>query len=299
MTPSWDLIRSFQVVATTGSLSAASRALGLTQPTVGRHIDLLEAQLHVPLFLRSRDGMQLTDKGIELVEAAQDMRACADGFVRKATGLEQELTGTVRISANEVFGVLILPRLLPGILEANPNIQIELVVSNSATNLLRRDADIAIRMFRPTQNDLIARKLADLPLGLYAHDDYLAQHSAPRQIADLKSHRMIGFDRETSLIEVARAAGLPMTPADFAFRCDNILTHVQAIRAGLGIGVTHHGLARHWPGVVRIMPDLCLPDLELWIACHSDVHLNARIRRVMDLLSKQLKTPYKTARDGP
>ena len=166
---SWDLIRTFQAVAKTGSLSAASRALQLTQPTVGRHVDMLEDALNLPLFVRSREGMTLTQKGADLVAQATEMEKAATGFERHAAGLDEEVTGAVRISANEIIGVMILPRILPKFMQANPGIELELIVSNSAANLLQRDADVAIRMFRPTQNDLVARKITELSLGFYAH----------------------------------------------------------------------------------------------------------------------------------
>jgi DNA-binding transcriptional LysR family regulator len=184
------------------------------------------------------------------------MVTSADGFERRAAGLDENVGGVVRISANEIFGVLILPRILPALMDANPGIEIEVIVSNTAANLLQRDADVAIRMFRPTQNDLIARKITELPLGLFAHRDYLATHEVPKQIVDLKDHRFIGFDRETSLIEVAQKLGDEFTASDFAFRCDNILSHIEAIRSGLGIGVTHQGLAKGWNAVERVLEDV-------------------------------------------
>ena len=289
---SWDYIRTFRAVAQTGSLSAAARALQITQPTVGRHIDLLEEALNMPLFVRSREGMTLTQKGADLAAEAKMMEAAAIGFERHAAGLDEDVTGVVRISANEIFGVMILPRILPGFLQDNPEIEVELIVSNSAANLLQRDADVAIRMFRPTQNDLVARKIAGLPLGFFGHRDYLSAHGEPQTLGDLRSHRLIGMDRETSLIDVGRMLGETFTPRDFAFRCDNILTHIEAIRSGVGIGVTHQGLAAHWPKVDQVLPDIQLPSLDLWIACHSEVRHNKRIRAVMDFLGEALQRPY-------
>lgn len=292
MNYSWDLIRTFQAVAQTGSLSAAARALQLTQPTVGRHIDLLEDALKLPLFVRSREGMALTRKGADLVAEASQMENAATGFERHAAGLDKKMTGVVRISANEIFGVMILPRILPKFMQENPGIEVELIISNSAANLLQRDADVAIRMFRPTQNDLVARKVADLPLGFFGHRDYIRANGEPQTLGDLRSHRVIGLDRETSLIDVGRNLGESFTPKDFAFRCDNILTHIEAIRAGVGIGVTHQGLASYWPDVDQVLPTIQLPSLDLWLACHSEVRHNKRIRIVMDFLGEALQRPY-------
>lgn len=289
---SWDYIRTFRAVAESGSLSAAARALQITQPTIGRHIDLLEDALNMPLFVRSREGMTLTQKGADLVAEATMMETAAIGFERHAAGLDEDVTGVVRISANEIFGVMILPRILPRFLQDNPKIEVELIVSNSAANLLQRDADVAIRMFRPTQNDLVARKIADLPLGFFGHRNYLSAHGEPQTLGDLRSHRFIGMDRETSLIDAGKMLGETFTRSDFAFRCDNILTHNEAIRSGIGIGVTHQGLAAHWSNVDQVLPGIPLPALDLWIACHSEVRHNKRIRAVMDFLGEALQRPY-------
>ena len=289
---SWDFIRSFQAVAETGSLSAAARNLKLTQPTVGRHIDLLEDALNLSLFIRGREGMQLTQKGADLVAEASEMEAAAIGFERRAAGLDEDIKGVVRISANEVFGALIMPRILPDFLQTNPGIELELIVDNTAANLLQRDADVAIRMFRPTQNDVVARKITELPLGLYAHRDYLSEWGVPQSLDDLEEHRFIGLDRETALIDAAKSLGKAFTPSDFVFRSDNIISHMEAIRSGVGIGVTHQGFATCWQDVDRVLDHIDLPPLELWIACHSDVRHNKRIRKVMDFLGRSLKSPY-------
>jgi DNA-binding transcriptional LysR family regulator len=289
---SWDLIRSFHAVAETGSLSAASRLQGLTQPTVGRHIDLLEAELKVPLFTRSRDGMALTPKGEDLFAAAQEVGETATAFERRAAGLDEGVAGTVRISANDIFGVLILPGLIGEFIAANPSVDVELVVSNDASNLSKRDADVAIRMFRPTQNDLVARKITELPLGLFSHRSYLADRPDPVSFDDLRNFVLVGYDRDPSLIEAIRLMGAEFTPSDFKIRTDNILSHIWAIRSGAGIGITHLGLAQRWDGVDRVLPELTLPSLDLWLACHADVRYNKRVRAVMDFLADRLKDPY-------
>ncbi len=289
---SWDHIRTFQAVAENGSLLAASRALGLTQPTVGRHIDLLEAQLGFAVFTRGRDGMRLTRKGSDLIATASEMQATATAFERVATGLEDRVEGTIRISANEIVGALILPDLIAPFLADHPMVEIEIDVSNTASNLLRRDADIAVRMFRPTQNDLIARKVTTLPLGLFAHKRYLDRHPAPTSLDDLKQHVLLGQDRNASLTEAYRTAGLDLKPGDFQFRTDNNIATITAIRAGVGIGPLHIGMAAAWPDVIQVLPDLPSPPLELWLACHADIRHSKRIRLVMEFLAECLKAPY-------
>lgn len=285
---SWDLVRTFEAVARTGSLSAAARDLKLSQPTVGRHIDLIEDQFRMALFIRGREGMQLTEQGADLVASAHELKLSALAFERSAAGADENISGTVRISANDIFGVLVLPHLLADFIHENPDVQVEIAVNNSAANLLQRDADIAVRMFRPTQNDLVARKISNLKLGLYAHKDYLTRHPPPQNLAELRNHNFIGFDRETSLIEVAAGLGEVFEVKDFVLRSDNILTHIEAVRAGVGVGVIQQKLAESWPEVRRVLPFVSLPDLELWIACHSEVRHNKRIRMMMDFLAGKL-----------
>lgn len=292
MQPSLDHIRSFHAVVTEGSLLGAARALGLTQPTVGRHIDLLEDALGFRLFTRTRLGMELTPKGADLVTAAGEMLGRATDFLRVASGLEERLEGTIRISANEIFGALLLPALIADFMADHPEIEIELDVSNDATNLLQRDADIAVRMFRPTQNDLVARKIGDVPLGLFAHESYLSRRGTPRTMDDLKAHVLLGQDRNPSLIQAYGAVGLALGPGEFQFRTDNNISTIYALRAGIGIGPLHLGMAARWPDVVQVLPDLPVPSLELWLACHADVRHNRRIRMVMDFLADRMKAPY-------
>ena len=287
-----DHIRTFHAVADCGSLLAASRQLGLTQPTVGRHIDLLEDSLGLSLFTRGREGMRLTPKGFDLLSAAHEMMDTATEFERVAAGLEDRIEGTVRISANEIFGTLLLPGLLAPFILDHPEIEIELDVSNQVSNLLQRDADIAIRLIRPDQNDLIARKIVDLPLGLFAHQSYLARNPAPQTAADLTDHVLVGQDRNTGLIGAYEAAGVSLRTNDFGFRCDNDIAEINAVRAGIGIGPLHTGMASKWSDVTQVLPDIPVPPLELWLACHADVRHNKRIRVVMDFLAEKLKTPY-------
>ncbi|MDJ1018256.1 MAG: LysR family transcriptional regulator [Paracoccaceae bacterium] len=291
---SWDHIRTFHAVASHGSLLAASRHLGLTQPTVGRHIDLLEERLGFTLFTRGREGMRLTDKGSDLVATASEMLGTAADFERVASGLEERIEGTIRISANEILGALLLPGLVADFMAEHPMIEIEIEVSNEITNLLQRDADIAVRMFRPTQNDLVARKIIDVPLGLFAHRSYLERHPAPRSVDDLDQHVLLGQDRNPSLINAYNALGMSLTPNSFQFRTDSNIATINAIRAGIGIGPLHVGMAKLWPDLVQVLPDLPVPSLELWLACHADVRHNKRIRLVMDFLAQRMRSPYES-----
>ncbi len=289
---SLDHIRTFHAVARHGSLLGASRQVGLTQPTVGRHIDLLEDALGMRLFVRGRAGMRLTAQGENLVSSAGELMRNADTFQRLAAGLEERVEGIVRLSVNQIFGTLLLPGIVAPFMAEHPDIQIEIDVTDETSNILQRDADIAIRMFRPTQNDLVARKVAELPMGLFAHESYLSRCPAPATLNDLKQHTLIGQDRNASLIAAYKAAGLTLAPSDFAFRCDNDVSEIMAVRSGIGIGPLHVGMAAAWPAIVRVLPDLQVPPLELWLACHADVRENKRIRLVMDHLAERLRSPY-------
>ena len=295
MQHSWDHIRTFQAVAEHGSLLAASRHLGLTQPTVGRHINLLEERLGFALFTRGREGMQLTEKGADLVVTAGEMLGRATDFVRVASGLEERIEGPIRISANEIVGGLMLPGLIADFMAEHPMIEIEIEVTNDTSNLLKRDADIAVRMFRPTQNDLMARKIRDVPLGLFAHKSYFARHPVPATLDELARHVLLGQDRNPSLIAAYEAIGLRLEPDQFPFRCDNNIATISAIRAGIGIGPLHVGMAALWPDIVQVLPDLPVPSLELWLACHADVRHNRRIRLAMDFLAERMRSPYKNS----
>lgn len=289
---SLDHIRTFHAVAKHGSLLAASRHLGLTQPTVGRHIDLLEDILGLSLFTRGRGGMRLTEKGADLVSAAGELVGNAVEFERVATGLDETIEGVVRLSANQIFGTLLLPGIMARFMEEHPEVEIEIDVSNEVSNLLQRDADVAIRLFRPTQNDLVARKVTELPMGLFAHERYLSRYPPPQKLDDLRQHVLIGQDRNPSMIGAYRAAGLELAPGDFAFRCDNDVAEINAVRSGIGIGPLHMGMAVHWPRIVQVLPELPVPPFELWLTCHADVRHNKRVRLVMDYLARNLKSPY-------
>src|SRR5215831_17144703 len=192
----WSLYRSFLAVVRTGSLSAAARALGITQPTVGRHIAALEQTLGGrPLFTRSQSGLLPTDVARELLPHAESMDAAADALVRTASARASEVAGTVRITASEVVGAEVLPPILTEFRRLYPRVEIELNLSNQTVDLLRRDADIAVRMVKPEQQSLVARKAGEVALVFFATREYLDRQGTPRTLDDLDSHTLIGFDK--------------------------------------------------------------------------------------------------------
>ncbi len=294
--PPWDLIRSFLAVSRLGSLSAAARELGVSQPTLTRDIQALEITTKLNLFQRTTKGLHLTDAGQSLVEAATRMDDAADLFARQVSGLSLELTGTVRLSANEIVGIHLIPPALAAFREQHPHVQIELVISNQVSSLSKREADIALRMFRPSQPDLVAKRLPDMPLGFYAHRDYLQRHGIPANIEDFKNHTIIGYDENREFIEGAAQMGYTLRREDFPVRTDHLLAHMNLCRTGAGIIGTHVGLAQHWPELQRILEWVPLPALEFWIVCHSDVQFSSRIRALVQFLSAWFaEDPYRQA----
>lgn len=279
----WDLFRSFLAVLREGSLSGAARALGMTQPSLGRHVRELEASLGVPLFSRASHGLVPTDAALELQPHAEAMASAAASALRAASGAKDELRGVVRITASEVNGVEVLPPILAAIRRRSPGIVFELSTTNRTENLLRRDADIAVRSSPPDQDALVARKVCVIPIGLYAHADYLAAAGRPRTLADLTGHTLIGYDEETPYIRATRPAGMPYQREFFSLRTDNDLAGLAAIRAGFGIGACQVPLGRR-AGLIRLLPKAVDIALPIWVVMHEDQRTSLRIRAVFDHL---------------
>ncbi|MDX8503458.1 LysR family transcriptional regulator [Mesorhizobium sp. VK4C] len=285
----WNLIKSFVAVAETGSLSAAARRLEASQPTLGRHIAELEQALGVTLFRRGRRGYELTEAGSALYERGQAVSEQANAFSLLALGSVEAIEGTVRIAASEVVAACVLPQMTARLGEEEPGIEVEIVASNQVENLLRRDADIAIRMVRPAQNELVARKVTDIPLCLCAAKSYLDRSGRPEQPADLADHALVGFDRSDEIIRGFTAFGIPIGRSHFRFRTDNQIVLWEAVRAGNGIGIGQEPLANSDPKLEKLLPDVPLPNLPVWLAMHRDIRTSMRIRRVADFLHEELK----------
>ncbi|MBO6724147.1 MAG: LysR family transcriptional regulator [Rhizobiaceae bacterium] len=285
----WNLIRSFVAVAEAGSLSEAARRLSSSQPTLGRHVTELEVALGVVLFRRGRGGYELTENGIAFLDRAKAMRENADALARLAIGREETVAGTVRITASEIIATYVLPSIMARLGESEPGIEVEIVASNQVGNLLRRDADIAIRMVAPAQDDIIARKIADLPLICCAASSYLDRRGRPRQATDLLEHDLVGFDRDDDIILGFAHFGVEVDRHEFRFRTDNQVVFWEAVRAGNGIGFAQASLVSRDPGVEPILPEMPLPALPMWLAMHHDVRHSPRIRRAADFLFAELK----------
>jgi DNA-binding transcriptional LysR family regulator len=287
--PNWEWYRSFVAVLETGSLSAAGRAMGLTQPTVGRHIDSLETALQLKLFTRSFDGFAPTDAALELKPYALRLSTTAAAMRRVASSQGDGVRGTVRLTASEIIGVEVLLPILTALRREHPELVIELVLSNKVDDLLHREADIAVRMVRPAQDALVARRVGGIELGLHAHKHYLAAHGTPRTWADLARHTAVGFDTETAYIRKLQEIYPVFTRASMAFRSDSDLANLAAIRAGFGIGVCQVGLAARDKSLVRVLKSSFSPTLDTWVAMHEDLRDSPRCAVTFAALAAGLK----------
>jgi DNA-binding transcriptional LysR family regulator len=286
--PSWDLYRTFNAVLREGSLSGAARALGLTQPSIARHIDALEDTIGTTLFLRTPRGLSPTNAALELKPYTELLASTSAAFLRTAEGRAGEVRGTVTISASEVVGVEHLPRILAGLRQQFPHLTIELSLSNAIDDLLQRKADIAIRMVRPEQQSLVAKRIGAFPVGLHAHRDYLARRGVPLTIEHLSHHDLIGYDVETPAIRAIAQHYPALNRAAFALRVDSDVAQLSAIRAGFGIGICQVAIAASDPDLIRVLTVEFDIGLETWVVMHEDLRSSARCRVVFDVLVQQL-----------
>jgi DNA-binding transcriptional LysR family regulator len=284
----WQLVRSFLAVLEAGSFTGAARAIGAHQPTLTRQVAELEAQLGTPLFERTGRGVVPTGAALAILESARRMQAGAVALSSAISGRRERLGGTVRITTSQVAAAYLLPPLLAELQAAEPSIELELVASNRVDNLLRRDADIAVRMVRPSQGSLVARRVADIPVGAYAHRSYLEAAGVPRTPAELLSHRLIGHDTDDLIVRGFASMGLPVSRERFAIRTDDHIAYGRLLADGAGIGFVASYNAAMWPGVVRVLPGLRIPPLPCWIAVHREIRGNRSVRHVFDFLAESL-----------
>ena len=288
--PDWDLYRTFLAVLNTGSLSSAARALDLSQPTVGRHVESLEEALGgQALFTRSPGGLQPTEAALALRLHAEAMEAAAQALIRTASGEAASLRGVVRVTASDIVGAEVLPPILTRFHETHPEVSVELVLSNRQEDRLRREADIAVRMARPTQAALTALRIGSAPVNLYAHRRYLERHGIPKSLTEA-GHSAIGFDRDLQTQRALENLQLPLSREFFAFRSDSDLAQLAALRAGFGIGACQRGIARRDPNLVPVLEDAFRFDMEIWIAMHEDLKTNRRMRAMFDALAEGLRS---------
>lgn len=285
----WELYRTYLGVLEEGSLSGAARAMGIAQPTVGRHIDALEKALGVALFTRSQTGLLPTDAALALQPFAQAMSSSAAALKRAAESHGSGIKGTVRVTASEVMGVEVLPPILAQLQGAHPDLRVELVLTNRVQDLLQREADIAVRMTQPKQEQLIARRVGTVQLGLHAHQQYLHQRGTPQSVEDLAQHALIGFDEETPFVRAARK-GFPVWQREaFAIRTDSDVAQLALIRAGCGIGICQVPLVARDPQLVHLLPEGFTLGLETWLTMHEDLRNTPRCKVTFDALLQGLQ----------
>lgn len=285
----WSLMRTFLAVAETGSLSAAARQLGSSQPTVGRQINQIESRLTADLFHRTARGLDLTETGAALMAPARAMRDAMHQITLTAAGQVEAIAGTVRITASVATSTYHLPQIIAAIRVAEPNIAIELVPSDDSQNLLYREADIAVRMYRPTQLDLIAQHIGDIELGVFVAKSYVARRGRPDATDGFASHDFVGYDRDTSIIDGMNAAGLPVTREFFKTRVDDNIAYWEMVRAGCGIGFAQAIIGRADPEMLEIKIGSPLPVLPVWLTAHAAMRHTPRVRRVWEILAQGLK----------
>lgn len=284
----WTFIRSFLAVAETGSLTAAAKKTGQSQPTLGRHIKAAEDALCTQLFVRTTGGLHLTEAGLSLLEPAREMGKASARFATLAAGRDARLSGTVRITASVVVSHYLLPAIIADLRRIEPDIDIELVPSDTSESLIFREADIAVRMYRPTQLDIVTRKISDHPLALYASKEQLIRQGNPQSFEALAALDFVGFDRSDMIIRTMRAIGFPVDRNFFGIRCDDQATYWELVRKGCGVGAMQTLIGDADAAVERLDFQPELPSLPVWLAAHTALHKTPRVKRVWDHLADQL-----------
>ena len=284
----WNRARAFLVTAEEGSLSAAARVLGMAQPTLGRQVNGLENELGVILFERVGRGLTLTPSGLELLDYVRDMGNAAGRVSLAASGHSQSIEGTICITASEIYPAFLLPPIIAKLRQEAPGIAVEIVASNAAVDLRRREADIAIRSFRPTQPDLIAKKVKDDPARLYATSQYLARIGNPKSPAELSKANFIDFDTIDMVVNGLNKLGLSLTQKNFPVITANHLVQLELVKQGVGIGIFPESVARNEPLFEQALPELDPLVFPIWLTTHRELNNSRRVRIVFDLLAEEL-----------
>ncbi len=292
----WNRAKAFLVTAEEGSLSAAARALGMAQPTLGRQVSALEQELGVVLFERVGRGFTLTPSGLELLDHVRSMGDAANRVALTAAGQSQSLEGTVCIAASETYSAMLLPPILAKLRRSEPGLHLEVVASSSPSDLRRREADIAIRNFAPREPDLVAKKIRDVPARLYATPGYLERIGNPRTPDDLRQADFIGLDRTGTFLRGLNALGLSLTERNFPIMTESYVVMWELVKHGLGIGILDGNLGDAEPRVRRALPDFEPFLFPIWLVAHRELNTSRRVRVVFDLLAEELALPAAAVR---
>jgi DNA-binding transcriptional LysR family regulator len=285
----WNLLRSFIAVYETGTLTEAARRLSTTQPSIGRHVRELEGCLGEALFVRLPGKLKPTQRAHALHEAVAPMKLATLQAARLFADARQTLVGTVRIAVSEVYATHVVAPWVAQWLAEQPELEIELSVSNRSDNLLRRDADIAVRFFRPEQDDVIAVQVGRTELGLYAHESYIARHGEPQGFELPEAAFVAGFDRESVPLTPMFRGAPPQRPVRFRLRTDAVLARQAAVETGLGVGVYLTDVAAERPGLRRVLADRFGLEQEVWLCAHPELRRSASMRFVWSRLEQALR----------
>lgn len=281
----WNQLKAFLETAETGSLSAAARKLGLTQPTLSRQVAAIEQRMGVTLFERVGKSMALTPTGLDLLEHARTMGAAADALRLAATGRSEALGGVVSVSASDAVAAYLLPPLVQQLREQEPGISIEVISSNALSDLLRREADIAIRHVKPMQPELIARLIREATANFYVSEDWVKAHGHPRNAEEAAHLPFVGTDRTGQFLAYLRQHGLPLSETNFSCYADHSVAHWALVRQGLGIGVMMEDIARETPGIVQVLEEVPPVRFPIWLVTHRELRTSRRIRVVFERLA--------------
>ena len=295
----WNHALAFWTTVEEGSLSAAARKLGLTQPTLSRQVAALEQSLGVTLFERLGKSLMLTEAGLDLIEHVRAMGAAAETVRLAASGQTQSIEGRVTISASDGFAAYVLPDIVHRIRQSAPQITLEIVASNALSDLRRREADIAIRHVRPDQPDLIGRLVNESEAHLYAAQSWVEHNGMPRHPADLAKAGFIGLGDGARLAAHLQSRDLPVTETDFILASENSVVVWELVKRGLGISFQMQEIAARTPGMVRLLPQIEPFPVPIWLVTHRELRTSRRIRTVFDLLAEGLAvTPRATPSDS-
>ena len=292
----WNQVRAFLATLEEGSLSAAARALGLTQPTLGRQVAALEEELGVTLFERSGRQLLPTPAALEIADHVREMGEAATRFSLAASGQSQSVEGTVKISATEMYAVQVLPDLIEKMRAQHPGIVIDVVATNALSDLRRREADIAIRNAEPTDPEMIARRMADEAGGLFASEDFIKDYGPFERLSDLEGAPFITVGDEAALLEALQKRGAPVTVENFVARTENHLVHWELARRGVGFGLNSWAMGERTPGMVPVLADQLSFAIPVWLVAPRELKTNRRVRLVFDALAEHLTA---MAREAP
>lgn len=285
----WNLVQAFTATADAGSLVAAARKLGTTQPTLSRQVAALEAELGLPLFERVGRKLVLTVTGLGLLEHARAMATAADGLKLAAAGQVQDIAGRVCISATDAFSAYVLPDIVARIRELAPHVTIAILATDSISDLRRREADIAIRHVRPTEPELIARLLGEMTADFYASEDWVAAHGVPLSPADLARVDILAFEPIERFIDHLGRWGVPITASQCRIVSESSVVLWEMLRRGLGVGLMLREIAARTPGLVRLLPDQPGVPVPVWLVTHRELNASRRVRFVFDTIAAHLR----------